>query len=606
MFSEFEHDPPDSDDIMLFAGPKERQALAKALGPYMYSGRIEPFISELQKAVLEQTFNTESINDYLGRKHFHKGDACVHIKRHLSNMSEEDVDKVMRHLHALFIDRCGCTTGVNTLDNYLYAGERKDIFYNIIVPWLDWVRSVRKTQPAVAVADKSSDQIKSTTTVTDKEPNNTIKDKEPNSTTKDNTTNKKPSTNRRHFMFSKFKHDPTDCDDIVLCAGPKERRALITVLEQETEISDAETFIVELDSALLDQTCDIESINEELGREYFHKDDEDVYLYQHLSGMSQEDAHKVLKHLHALFIGRTEYNTEVEALENCLSDEERKTIFNTIIVPWLDWVRSAKKNKSTTSKANTNKKSNTTPNNKPSNNNNTNMSNNTTTTANMFESLTSIFANMLGTLEPNMIRMTFDGKVAVKTTKGYKTYDVAKKKAINMDSLVMPEMASFLLLPSTKVKVGDIILRDGAFYSIISVDDATNELIGYNYEAGKKETIVRETHCFLGNTYFYSKLFSPILSFFGNKPKSDKKEEESKDDDASEDTMSALLPLAMMSQNGDMSSLLPLMFMSKMEGKENSSSMMKMLMLGGMMGGGNSNMNNLLPLMMMSGNFPAI
>ena len=235
-----------------------------------------------------------------------------------------------------------------------------------------------------------------------------------------------------------------------------------------------------------------------------------------------------------------------------------------------------------------------------------NNTNNTPATANMFTSLTSVFSNMLGKLEPDMVRMTFDGNVAVKTNSGYKTYNVTKKKAVNMDSLVMPDMSAFLLLPSTKVKVGDIIMRDGAFYSIISVDDTTNELVGYNYESGKKETLVRETHCFLGNTYFYSKLFSPILSFFDNKPKPDaKKEGESADTETSEDTMSMLLPLAMISQNGDMNSILPMLLMSKMGGKEDSG-MLKMLMLSGMMGGGNSNTNNMLTLMLMGGNFPAI
>jgi hypothetical protein len=66
-----------------------------------------------------------------------------------------------------------------------------------------------------------------------------------------------------------------------------------------------------------------------------------------------------------------------------------------------------------------------------------------------------------------------------------------------------------------------------------------------------------------------------------------------------------LLPLAMMSQNGDMNSILPMLLMSKMEGKEDSG-MMKMLMLSSMMGGGNSNMNNMLPLMLLNGNFPTI
>lgn len=406
-------------------------------------------------------------------------------------------------------------------------------------------------------------------------------------------------------MFSEFKHDPPGSEDIMLCAGPKEREALATILSQKTNISDVEDFIDELHEALQMQAGDIDTINIDVGADILGEEDADMYFDQHLSDMCQEDVDKVLRHFHVFFIERLGYRIGVTEMDNDLSDDEITNIYNNIIEPWLKWVRSAKKNKSDTSKANTNKKYNTTTNNKPSNNNN--MSNNTTATTNMFDSLTTTFANMLGTLKPDMIRMTFDGKVAVNTNKGYKTYDVAKKKAINMDSLVMPDMSAFLLLPSTKVKVGDIILRDGAFYSIISIDDATNELVGYNYESGKKETLVRETHCFLGNTYFYSKLFSPILSFFGNKPKSDtKKEEGSKDDEASEDTMSMLLPLAMMSQNGDMNSMLPLMLMSKMEGKEESSGMLKMLMLGGMMGGGNSNMNNLLPLMLMGGNFPTI
>lgn len=395
-------------------------------------------------------------------------------------------------------------------------------------------------------------------------------------------------------MFSKFEYDPPGNDDIMLCAGPKERQALVTVLKQNTEIPDAELFIYELNDAALDQTFNIKYINEDLERKCFHEKDAHVCFDQHLSDMSQEDVYRVLRHLRVLFIDRTDYDTGVDALENCLSDEERKTIFHTIIVPWLDWVRSAGQNKSDTT---TNNKSHPVTN----NNNTTNMNNNTTTPVNMFGSLTSTFANMLGKLEPDTVRLTFNGGIAVKTANGYKTYNVAKKKAVNMDSLVMPDMPAFLLMPSTKVKVGDIILRDGAFYSIISVDDATNELVGYNYETGKKETLVRETHCFLGNTYFYSKLCSPILSFFGGKPE-DKKEEGS---EASEDTMSALLPLAMMSQNGDMNSMLPLLLMSK-DCNGESSGMLKMLMLSNMMGGGNSNMNSMLPLMLMSGNFPSI
>ena len=422
-------------------------------------------------------------------------------------------------------------------------------------------------------------------------------------------------------MFSTFEHDPPDSNDIILCAGPNERDALATALLYHTPVCYCSKFVKELHEALQKQTKSIIPINERFGSSFLRLGDAYTSFNQHLTNMDQVDVDRVLRHLHVLLIDRYQDHTGISELDGHLTLKERTRIFKDIIVPWIDWVRSvgqdkydnivsdklAERSETDLSDTVADKKPDTTiditTNKKPSNNNNTNMSNNTTTTVNMFESLTATFANMLGTLEPNMIRMTFDGKVAVKTTKGYKTYDVAKKKAVNMDSLVMPEMASFLLLPSTKVKVGDIILRDGAFYSIISVDDATNELIGYNYEAGKKETIVRETHCFLGNTYFYSKLFSPVLSFFGGKPKSDAKKEEGSED--TEATMSTLLPLAMMSQNGDMNSILSLMLMSKMENNEDSG-MLKMIMLSNMMGGGNSNMNNLLPLMLMGGNFLSI
>ena len=602
-----DHDPPDSDNIVLCAGPKERQALASWLLYRTPICNCHDFINGLHKMAQEQAKSIVQINERFGSSLLRLGDAYASFNQHLANMDQVDIDRVLRHLHVLLIDRYQDHTGISELDERLTLKERTRIFKDIIVPWVDWVRSAKQNKSDIVISNKSIDQIETDLLDADIVENIIADtDKKPD-TTKDNidiTTNKKPSNNRKYTMFNKFEHDPPGCDDITICAGPKEKQALITILSRKTDISDIEDFIGELHDALDMQTISIWEINERFGSS-LHEDDSAISFDRHLSDMCQEDVDKVMRHMRVILIDRCDDTTGVCQLDEYLSEEERTDIYNNIIEPWLEWVRSAKKNKSDTSKANTNKKPNTTKNNKPLNNNNTNMSNNTTNT-NMFESLTSVFANMLGTLESDMIRMTFDGKVAVKTTKGYKTYDVDKKKAINMDSLVMPDMAAFLLLPSTKVKTGDIILRDGAFYSIISIDDATNELIGYNYEAGKKETIVRETHCFLGNTYFYSKLFSPILSFFGNKPKSDdKKEDGSKDTEASEDTMSALLPLAMMSQNGDMNSILPLMLMSKMEGKEDSG-MLKMLMLSNMMGGSNSNMNNLLPLMLMSGNFPTI
>lgn len=438
-------------------------------------------------------------------------------------------------------------------------------------------------------------------------------------------------------MFLIWNHDPPDSNNIVLCAGPKEREALASWLLYRTPVRRCADFINELHAALQEQTKYIDALNKALGINILRAEDADVSFDKHLSHMCQEDVDKVLRHLQALFMCKS-YTGVKEFDNHSISEEKRDNIFKNIIVPWFDWVRSAGQdesanavsvnsvhykyieqheidsvaNKFDTTKAdinttNNNKANTITNNSNLSNNNIINMNMNNNTTSNMLESITSTFTNMLGKLEPDMVRMTFDGNAAVKTTNGYKTYDVAKKKAVNMDSLVIPDMAAFLLLPSTKVNSGDIILRDGTFYSIISVDDSMNELVGYNYESGKKETLIRETHCFLGNTYFYSKLISPILSFFGGKTKpGDKKENESTGTEVSEDTMSMLLPLAMMAQNGDMNSILPMLLMSKLKGKEESSGMLRMLTLSNMMKGSNSNMNSILPLMLLSDNFPAI
>lgn len=386
-------------------------------------------------------------------------------------------------------------------------------------------------------------------------------------------------------MLDESKSHPGADNDIILYANKDERYALQKALLDYMSSNDAADLIMEMHNMLPDE---------------FPSGD------THFSKLSDEEVEEVLEDLEMQVTDFGLLNT----LDD-FDDEQREDLYNDVIKPWFQGLKKQKPKKANNKKANTNN----TKNKKSSNtNNNTNNINNNTTNKTMentmFGSIASIFSNMLGQLEPDTVRMTFDGNVAVKTANGYKTYNVAKKKAINMDSLVMPDMSAFLLLPSTKVKVGDIIMRDGAFYSIISVDDTTNELVGYNYESGKKETLVRETHCFLGNTYFYSKLVSPILSFFGNKSKSKpeaKKEEGSSDTEVAEaeDTMSMLLPLAMMSQNGDMNSILPMLLMSKMGGKEDSG-MLKILMLSSMMGGGNSNMNGMLPFMLMGGDFPTI
>ena len=152
-------------------------------------------------------------------------------------------------------------------------------------------------------------------------------------------------------MFSKFKHKRYD--DIKLFANFMERHALATVLKQNTEISNAEVFIDELQDAILDQASKIEAINKTLGYRLFHREDYCIFVCQHLSTMRQDDFDKVLRHLRALFIDRNRWLVKVVELDHRLSLQTRIYIFNKFIVPWLHWVRSAKKNKSDTEKCNT-------------------------------------------------------------------------------------------------------------------------------------------------------------------------------------------------------------------------------------------------------------
>lgn len=602
MFSKFEHDPPGVDNIMLCAGPKERQALAKVLRQQTDINDTASFIGELHSRVQEQADDITIVNDVLWGEPLDEEDADVDFDLHLSRMCPEDVAKVRKHLYVLFIDSCYIRTGVYVLDDYEADEEREIIFKDIIEPWLEWVRSAKQDKSTTEVSDKNDAEVsdKSTKQIETNSSDNksgSMDKKSDKETNKPRIKDKMSTPNMFNQFKTEFESQPgIDSDnDIVLYATAAERYALQKALIDYMSANDAADLITEMHNMIPDEFPE--------GATHFYK-------------LSDEDVEAVVDDAEELVTDPALLDTLRD-----FDDEQRSDLYNDVIKPWFQWLKEQKPKK-----ANNNKKSNTTAGKKPhtknntnntKNNNNTNNTNNTmdntnttSTTANMFGSVASIFSNMLGTLEPDMVRMTFDGNVAVKTTNGYKTYNVTKKKAVNMDSLVMPDMSAFLLLPSTKVKVGDIIMRDGTFYSIISVDDATNELVGYNYESGKKETLVRETHCFLGNTYFYSKLFSPVLSLFGNKSKSKpeaKKEEGSSDTEVAEaeDTMSMLLPLAMMSQNGDMNSILPMLLMSKMGGKEDSG-MMKMLMLSGMMGGSNSNMNGMLPFMLMGGDFPAI
>ena len=166
-----------------------------------------------------------------------------------------------------------------------------------------------------------------------------------------------------------------------------------------------------------------------------------------------------------------------------------------------------------------------------------------------------MFNGMFGKVANGMCRLSMNGGIAVKTSNGYKTYNVKNKRLTNCDNFVFNIGEEFFfVIPTNKVEIGDIILVAGKPKCVIKADGETIRAI--NYEDSTVEDILPERHVFMGETYFYGK----IVSMFGQ---------------------------------------------NFMKGKKGMNKLMSYMMMSEMMKGMNgssSSMNNMLPFMMMGGN----
>ena len=124
------------------------------------------------------------------------------------------------------------------------------------------------------------------------------------------------------------------------------------------------------------------------------------------------------------------------------------------------------------------------------------------------------FNGMFGKLGAGMCRLTMNGNIAVKTSGGYKSYNVKSGKLTNCSNFVFNIGDDFFfIIPTNKVDVGDIILVKGTPRCVIEVDKKTLKVM--NYEDMTIDTIVPERHVFMGNTYFYGKIVSLMGSAAG-------------------------------------------------------------------------------------------
>lgn len=129
----------------------------------------------------------------------------------------------------------------------------------------------------------------------------------------------------------------------------------------------------------------------------------------------------------------------------------------------------------------------------------------------MFENIQNSFNGLFGKVAPGMCRITMNGNIAVKCSKGYKTYNVSKGTLTNVTNFcfnIGDEM--FFVIPTNKVQVGDIILVDGKPKCVIEANKKVISVI--DYENSEIRQVIPERHIFMGSVYFYGK----IVSMFGN------------------------------------------------------------------------------------------
>ena len=122
------------------------------------------------------------------------------------------------------------------------------------------------------------------------------------------------------------------------------------------------------------------------------------------------------------------------------------------------------------------------------------------------------FKGMFGKIDKGLCALSMSGGIAIKTSNGYKTYNMAKKRLTNVTNFCMEASDLFFVLPTAKVAPGDVILVQGKPKCVLRVDNEDHSFKCIDYETSEIREIVPERHVFLGSAFWYGK----IVSLFGN------------------------------------------------------------------------------------------
>ena len=171
------------------------------------------------------------------------------------------------------------------------------------------------------------------------------------------------------------------------------------------------------------------------------------------------------------------------------------------------------------------------------------------------------FTGCFGKIKSGCCRLSFNGKIAIKTSDGYKVYNEKTGNLTNCLNFVLSECDDmFMLLPTKTLKPGDIVLINGKPMYILETK-AKNRVEAMDYETSTIQTVIPERHAIMGRK-FYGKIVSLIGSgfcgkggFFKNMLKFKMMSSMMGGDTTGNNSFGNALPMMMLMGNGSMDGL---------------------------------------------------
>ena len=125
--------------------------------------------------------------------------------------------------------------------------------------------------------------------------------------------------------------------------------------------------------------------------------------------------------------------------------------------------------------------------------------------------LDNMFNGIMGKIAPGCCRLSMNGKIAVKTSDGYKTYDSKTGNLTNCANFVLDIGDDlFFVMPTRVLKPGDIVLINGKPVYVLEIK-SRNRVEVMCYDDSSIKTVIPERHTFLGR-----KFYGKIVSLMGN------------------------------------------------------------------------------------------